>query len=112
MGEAIVAKVTGVDQNTVQIRGGGEERVSIPLAGMGFGWLPQAGDRVLLVPFDTTYACIGVLQEQAAGVQPGEIRLRAGGGYIHLRNDGAVAINGVIITKGGEILTGGEGSSV
>jgi hypothetical protein len=58
--------VTAVKNGSVDIIGDGEERHGLSIISpKGFYWLPSIGDRVLLIPYEGTYVCIGVLQSLA-----------------------------------------------
>lgn len=65
--------------------------------------MPRVGDDALILPVGGGYLCAAVLPQ--ANSTEGEISLTApGGASLHLCADGSVVINGVTITKAGEIL--------
>ena len=67
----------------------------------GIASLAPEGERVLLLPFEDGYACVGVLTG-SGGLEAGELVLKsAGGAYIRLKNNGEVEINGLTVTGDG-----------
>ena len=77
----------------------------LPLFGpAGIRYQPREGQRALLLSGREGCALLGVLSPGGAMLPPGEIRLECGGGWLHLKQNGDVVINGVTITKDGQIL--------
>ncbi len=75
----------------------------------GISFLPAEGERLLLVPFEDYYVCVGALAK-TEGLRAGELTLTsAGGARIHLKNSGEVVINGLTVTADGRITLDGEG---
>lgn len=75
----------------------------------GVGYIPAEGQRLLLLPFDDHYVCVGALAD-TQGLCAGELVLKsAGGACIHLKNSGEVVVNGLTITPDGQIAADGEG---
>ena len=65
---------------------------------------PTEGDRALLIPAGGKNICAGVLSN-AREIAAGELRLfSAGGASITLKNNGDIELNGITITKNGELI--------
>jgi hypothetical protein len=81
------------------------ERRGVPVfAPRGFAYRPCAGDNLLLLEADGGPVCAGALVS-ADGLAPGEVRIDSGGGAsVYLKENGDIVLNGVVITKQGEIL--------
>lgn len=88
---------------------GVREARDMPLfAPYGYAALPPEGEQAMMVPVGQDYVCLGV-RTLAGELLPGEVTIAsAGGAKIQLRNDGSVVINGLVITKDGELLGRGE----
>lgn len=99
-----IVTVTGIKNGLLQIVGAGEHRSDIPIAS-GMDYLPKVGDKVFIMPFEDNYCCVGLITA-STDIKSGEKRLESGGGYIHIKNNGDVVINGVVITKSGIIMEG------
>lgn len=57
------------------------------------------------MPVDGNDICVGV-KSSVGNLKPGELFLSStGGATIHLKDDGSVCINGIVITKDGKILS-------
>ncbi|MCC8022714.1 MAG: hypothetical protein LIO46_02870 [Clostridiales bacterium] len=64
--------------------------------------LPE-GTEVLLLPTQDGSVCCGCAASDS-DLAAGEIRIRsAHGGFIHLKRDGSVTINGLVITRDGKL---------
>lgn len=96
-----IVKVTGVKDGLIQIVGAGEHRKDIPIVG-GIDYIPQIGKQVLIVPFEDTFACVGDININML-IKPGEKYIHSSGGYIYMKNSGDIEINGLTITKDGQI---------
>ena len=69
----------------------------------GSSYIPKEGERLLILRCDGGDLCAGVAGDPT-GLLPGELRLgRPDGGNIHIRQDGSVVINGLVITADGQI---------
>lgn len=69
----------------------------------GVSFVPAEGERLLLLPFEDYYVCVGALTAPD-GLLAGELRLRsAGGAYLTLKNSGEVEINGLVVGADGRI---------
>lgn len=107
---ATVAQVSFSDSVGVGAVAFGEARDIPVFAPRGISYKPCEGDRMLMLPVDGAETCVGCLSV-CADIESGEIKLAsAGGATVKLRNSGEVEINGLIITKNGQILTGGKGA--
>lgn len=108
---ATVGQVTFSESGGFGAVGAAEQRGIPVFAPRGIAYRPCVGDNLLLLPADGTTVCAGVLSA-TDGLLPGELRLCSpGGAVIRLLADGDILLNGVRITKKGEILpkTGGAG---
>lgn len=81
------------------------ESRGIPIfAPRGVAYRPCEGDRMIIMNIDGSQACIGSLCV-TDGLDSGEISISsAGGAKILLKNSGEVVINGLTITKDGQII--------
>lgn len=69
----------------------------------GYKFSPPKGENMLLTQSDGEQASFGV-EMSTQGIKPGEIKITSQfGGYIYLKNDGSVVINGLKINSKGEI---------
>ena len=101
---ATVAQVTFSEAGDFGAAGAAEYRGVPVFSPRGVSYRPSEGDNLLLLPVDGADACIGTLA-YTDGLAAGELRLSsAGGAKIWLKINGDVAINGVVITKSGEII--------
>lgn len=67
--------------------------------------MPGIGQEVLLVPQKNgEYLCVGQAKNLSV-LDENEVLISNGEGYIKLLSNGEVSINGLIITKGGQIVT-------
>lgn len=80
----------------------GEVRNARLLTAGGGMYVPRAGDQVLMERSgDGESVVLGLLAEAPEGVEPGEIFISTGGGgWIHIKNDGGVALSGRISLTG------------
>lgn len=70
----------------------------------GYSCLIPRGEEVLLTQSGGEQIALGV-RSSGNALKSGEIKILArSGAYIHLRNDGSVVINGLEITRDGEIV--------
>ncbi|MFV0402140.1 MAG: hypothetical protein ACK5LX_16170 [Oscillospiraceae bacterium] len=81
------------------------ERRGIPMfSPRGISYRPCEGDSLLLQQVEGSDVCLGVLT-RSEGMEPGELLLySSGGAAVALRNDGSVRINGLTITREGQII--------
>lgn len=86
-------------------QGAGEARDLPVFAPYGFCSIPPDGEQALMLPVGEGYVCVGV-RSQGGQLLPGEVMLSACGGYIHLKQDGSVEINGLVITPQGQVIPG------
>lgn len=101
--EAAVAQVSFSDSAGFGALAAFEAR-ELPVFGpRGIAWRPCEGDRLLVLPVEGTDSCVGCYG--AADLEPGELKLfSAGGARIHLKNNGDITLNGLTITKEGQVL--------
>jgi len=108
---ATVAAVSFSEASGFGVVGASEYRGTPIFAPKGISYRPSEGDNLLILPVDGTDTCIGTLCSPS-GLAPGELRLAsAGGASLVLNNSGDIVLNGVTITKSGQILSPGEGDS-
>ena len=81
------------------------ERRGVPLfAPRGFRYRPCEGDSLLMLSGDSADICAGVLC-RPDGLAPGETELCGpNGSSILMRRNGDITLNGVTITKQGQII--------
>jgi hypothetical protein len=73
-----------------------ESRGIAVFAPRGISYRPLEGDRLLLLRADGSDVCVGCLATEA--LEPGELALASSGGArIHLKNNGEISLNGLII---------------
>lgn len=100
-GAAALAEVTIGGENAAALAE--TERRGLAAAGPGgYDWLPEAGARVLLVRCgDGTAVIAGTLPDgAAAGLSPGDVRLRTRGASLCLRADGRIEVSGDVTVTG------------
>lgn len=109
-GGATVAQVSFSDSGGIGAVAFGETRDIPVFSPRGISYKPCEGDRMLMLPVDGAQTCVGCLSV-CSDIESGEIKLAsAGGAALKLKNNGEVEINGLIITKGGQIITAGKGA--
>ena len=82
----------------------GVERSVDVFSPFGYAYCVPADTDMLLARFDGKQGAIGITMEDEA-LDVGEIKITSpSGAYIHLKNDGSVVINGLVISKTGEII--------
>ena len=83
------------------------EQRDIPLfAPRGMRYLPADGDNLLMISGENRDVCAGVLSS-ATGLLPGELEICGpGGSFLKFRQNGEIVINGLTITKNGEMRSG------
>jgi hypothetical protein len=105
---ATVAQVTFSEAGNFGVVGASEYRGIPVFAPKGIAYRPCEGDNLLILPVDGTDVCIGALA-YTDGLAAGELRLSGpSGASLWLKNNGDVVINGLIITKTGQIITQGQ----
>jgi hypothetical protein len=80
------------------------ESRGIPVfAPRGISYRPREGDRLLLLRADGSDVCVGCLTTDA--LEPGELALTSSGGArVHLKNNGEISLNGLVISADGNIV--------
>lgn len=72
----------------------------------GINSSPNVGQEVLVIPTkDDEYICVGSCKGSQSLNENETVITSRGGGYIKLCENGNVIINGIIITKSGNIIT-------
>lgn len=106
---ATVAQVSYADSGGFGAIGAGEQRGIPVFAPRGIAYRPCEGDNLLLIPADGAMTCAGVLST-GDSLAPGELRLSSSGGAsIRLMANGEIDLNGLRITKDGQITQKGGG---
>ena len=101
----MIARVGFADASGFGVVGASQITGALIFAPRGISYRPMPGDHLLLLPAGGADLCVGSLS-QTAGLLPGELRLTSGGGaVIHLRANGDISLNGVTITRNGQILS-------
>ncbi len=101
---AVIAQVSYSDQNGFGVVGDSEITGALVFAPRGIAYRPCAGDHLLLMPVAGADTCLGALTS-TAGLAPGELQLSSSGGAtIRLCQNGDIKLNGVTITKEGQII--------
>lgn len=79
---------------------------NIPIfAPYGISFLPANDSQILLLNTEGTDVCVGTLSSYQ-NLNPGELRLCSdSGAQIHLKSNGDIVLNGVVITLDGRIIT-------
>ena len=102
--------VTSIPGTEAAVRTGGESR-ALPVYGPGgCGWVPEAGQRVLVIrggPGGEEQCVAGAAQGTVpAALAPGELCLFSGEGAVILRRDGSITLRGTVKVEG-ELLVNG-----
>lgn len=81
------------------------QQQNIPVfAPYGISFLPKNDSQVLLLNVDGTDVCVGSLSDYS-NLNSGELMLSSSGGAkIHLKSNGDIMLNGVLITADGQII--------
>ncbi len=105
-----LAAVTQWDRGSVQASGSRDFWNAALLGPYGVCAPPPEASPALMLPLDGATVCAGVLSDDA-GLKPGEIRLRSdGGAQIILNNNGEISLNGLLITRDGQLISKGGDS--
>ena len=85
-----------------------EQRDISLFAPRGMRYRPAEGDNLLMISGEGRDVCAGVLSK-TGGLLPGEMEICGpAGSYIKFMQSGDIIINGLIITKSGEMCREGE----
>lgn len=96
-------KVTLNTGGDIEAVSSGKERSVKIYAPFGYSFSLPSGNDLLLTRSGGEQVCFGTEMTDSS-VSQGEIKIAsAAGGYIHLKSDGSVIINGLRINKEGEI---------
>jgi len=102
---ATVAQVSFSDAAGFGAVGAAEYRGIPVFAPRGIAYRPCEGDNLLILPVDGSDTCVGVLSVNDTNLGGGELRLSsAGGACIHLKNNGDILLNGLTITREGQMI--------
>lgn len=100
-----VARVTFASAGAFGASAEGEVRSASVVGPAGVRWSPAQGDAVALLPTPEGVLCLG--RVEAPSLPPGEIKLEGpSGGYLWLKSDGSVVINGLTISADGRLVEG------
>lgn len=86
------------------------ERRNVPLcAPRGVLWKPLIGDAVVLLMTEEGQPpmAVGLSQQEAGDLAPGELRLCSLGATLTLRNDGTVELDGTLKLTKAPVISGG-----
>lgn len=104
---ATTAQVTLAKPESVCTTGSSAQSVATVYVPFGIESLPPVGAQVLLIESEDGTACIGTACDTRR-IEQGELRLFSkGGASIVLKNNGDIKLNGVTITKQGQIIETG-----
>lgn len=96
-------KVTLSSNGALETVSSGVDRSLVHYAPFGYSYCAPLGENMLLTQLQGETAAVGV-EMKKENVASGEIKLTSkSGAYIHLKNDGSVIINGLVINRRGEI---------
>ena len=99
------AEVTSVTEVGIGANAAGEVREAPLLTPPGYEAVPLAGTPVALLPMEDYTLCAGEISGLSAGLLPGEVRIKASSGaFLHLRADGSISLNGLVIGPDGQIM--------
>ena len=102
--EQKVPAVTMSSNGAVEATSTGVERNVNFYSPYGYNFCVPKGERLLLTQGGGEQVCIGV-ENDSSNVEYGEIKITSlSGAYIHLKNDGSIVINGLVISKEGKII--------
>jgi len=98
-------KVTMSNKNGIEAVSSSPQRNIDIYSPYGYSYALPSGGNMMIAKCDGRSAATGVLMNSSE-LKTGEIKITsASGGYIFLRNDGSVVINGLVINKNGEMET-------
>lgn len=101
-------KVTMSGQNGVEAVSTSPQRNIEMYSPYGYYYSMPTGDNMLIARCDGNSVSMGVLMEDES-LKTGEIKIVSqSGGYIYLKNDGSVVINGLIIDSKGAVRNGSK----
>lgn len=99
------AKVTMATSGAIEAKGSFQTRNFNEFAPFGFASKMPEGTEILMIPTSDGNACCGA-KSKGSLLKVGEIMISSPcGGYIYLKADGSVVINGLVIGIDGEIVT-------
>lgn len=99
------AVVTMATTGATEATGSFQTRDFIEFTPFGYASKIPQGTEVLMIPTSDGNACCGA-KSASQSLTAGEIKITSPfGGYLHLKSDGSVVINGVVISIDGKIET-------
>lgn len=99
------AVVTMATTGATEATGSFQTRNFMEFAPFGYASKIPEGTEVLMIPTSDGNACCGA-KSASHSLKPGEIKITSPfGGYMHLKTDGSVVINGVVISADGKITS-------
>ena len=104
MATELTMGVYGGQGEGISIITGGEHRGCGIFVPLGYRYCPPEGQELLAATLSAKPFGLGVPMSQPEGLLPGEVRIEAGGGYIHLHQNGEVEINSLRITRDGKLI--------
>ena len=96
----------GADRSAV-LTAGREQRLLPVISPGGYVWLPQPGQRVLVL--EEGGPCVAGAVQPEAALSPGDVLIHAGTASIRLSTDGTVRITGQVYVNGVQ-MGGGNGN--
>ncbi len=98
--------VTMNDAGALEAVGSGVSRNVDVFSPYGYSYSLPAGEKMLMAENGASQAGLGVMMNES--VKTGEIKIaNPFGAYIYLKEDGSVVINGLTVTKNGEVIMNG-----
>ena len=98
--------VTMNDGDELEAVGSGVERSIDIFSPYGYCYSLPTGEKMLMAENGASQAGLGVIMK--GGPKKGEIKItNRYGAYIHLKENGSVEINGVVVTRNGEVIYNG-----
>lgn len=88
---------------------GGEVRGCPVFAPLGYCYRLEEGQELLTGSLSGRPVGLGVPMPQPERLQPGEVCITVGGGYIYWKQNGEIEINSLRITRDGQLIPGEEG---
>ena len=87
-----------------------EQRDASIVSPGGYIWRPKYGDDVLIIKCgNNELFTAGIQSTEENTISAGEVMIKsADGGYIYLKNDGSILINGQVSIDGGLTVNGNE----
>lgn len=92
---AKTGEVTSTQNGDITVQSEQEHREIKAAAPFGIVSIPPVGTKAVVTPTEQGFIYTGAINQQADGLEPGELMLySSGGAKIVLKNDGKVLVNG------------------